>query len=78
MSITEKKAIEIGMRLAAEKNLVFDNVQLIPEDDDSPAMYIVECVNHDGEQMLAGFDGVCKAILKKDGSLIDFRLPVPE
>ena len=78
MSISEKQAIEIGIQLAAEKNLVFDNVQRIPGDDHSPPVYIVECVDRNGEQVLAGFDGICKAILESDGSLIDFHLPVPE
>lgn len=78
MRITEKEAIRIGKEWAEEKGLIFDYVHRFPGDDNSPAMYVVNCVTNDGEQRIAGFDGICKAILEDDGSVIDFHMPVPQ
>lgn len=78
MKITEKDAIRIGKEWAEEMGLVFDYVRYIPRDDFRPSMYIVDCVDHTGEQRLAGFNGICKAILEEDGSIVDFHMPPPE
>ena len=49
MSITEREAIAIGMKLAEENNLVFEYVHRFPEMGNLPAMYVVNCYDRDGE-----------------------------